>query len=184
MNAQQLKESIEGTSPRKRVELEKLFLFVTLAGEFRPGYEVYARNASTYNEYFDALFADDAMKDTDVWAAWAKLAHRKWVDRFESKVAIPNMRLKTQGIPVEFGSGIFIAPLGSKDTVADFYVFPSKGFNTRAADFVTSIGGTFRCAGLEFTGIYGVYKFHNTVIFEEWEVEKDPVPFEEDGCCR
>ena len=183
MNATQLKESIQAASTRKRAELEKLFLFVTCAGQFRPGYEVYAKDVSSYNEYFDALFADDAMRDTDVWAAWAKLAHRSWVERFEPKTAIRNMRLKTQGIPVEFGSGIFIAPLGSKDTVADFYVFPSKGFNTRAADFVTSIGGTFKCAGYEFVGIYGVYKSHNAVIFEEWEVERDPVPFEDAGCC-
>ncbi|MGN0077615.1 MAG: hypothetical protein ACI36V_02400 [Coriobacteriales bacterium] len=183
MNASELKQSIQGASPRKRAELEKLFLFVTAGGEFRPGYEVYGQGASTYNQYFDALFADDSKKDSDVWAAWAQLAHRKWVDRFEPKIAIPNIRLKTQGIPVEFGSGIFIAPLGSKDTVADFYLFPSNGFNTRAADFVTSIGGTFKCVGYEFVGIYGVYKFHNTVIFEEWEAEKDPVPFEDGGCC-
>lgn len=183
MNASELKASIEKASPRKRVELEKLFLFVTLAGKFRPGYEKYAEGAENYNDYFDALFADDAMKETDVWAAWARLAHRKWVDRFTPKMHIPNMRLKTQGIPVEFGSGIFVAPLDSKDTVADFYVFESKGFNTKAAEFVTSIGGTFKCAGYQFVGIYGVYKFSNCIIFEEWEVEKDPEPFVDDGCC-
>ena len=179
MNASELKESIQSAPLRKRASLEKLFLFVTLGDEFRPGMEVYAKDATTYSQYFDALFADDAMKDTDVWAAWARLAHRKWVDRFEPKLCIQNMRLKSAGIPVEFGSGIFIAPLGSKDTVADFYVFANKGFNSNAAEFVTSIGGSFKCAGHEFLGIYGVYKFHNTVIFEEWEAEKDPTPFED-----
>ena len=44
--------------------------------------------------------------------------------------------------------------------------------------FVTSIGGTFKCAGYEFVGIYGVYKYSNAVIFEEWEVERDPAPFD------
>lgn len=178
MDEVELKGSIERAPLRKRAELEELFLCVTMADRFRPGMEAYARDASGYNEYFDALFADDAMARTDVWAAWARLAHKKWLDRFEPKMHIPNMRLKTQGIPVEFGSGIFVAPLESKDTVADFYVFPSGGFNTRAAEFVTSIGGTFKCAGHEFVGIYGVYKSFNAVVFEEWEVERDPVPFE------
>lgn len=178
MNEVELKQSIERAPLRKRAELEELFLYVSAADRFRPGMETYAHDAANYNEYFDALFADDAMARTDVWAAWARLAHKKWLDRFESKMHIPNMRLKTQGIPVEFGSGIFVAPLESKDTVADFYVFPSDGFNTRAAEFVTSIGGTFKCAGHEFVGIYGVYKSFNAVIFEEWEVERDPVPFE------
>ncbi len=178
MNALELKQSIEGAPARKRVELEKLFLFVTMADRFRPSMEGYARCAKDYNEYFDALYADDAMSGTDVWAAWARLTHKKWLDRFKPKMCIPNMRLKTQGVPVEFGSGIFIAPLDSKDTVADFYVFESNGFNTKAAEFVTSIGGTFKCAGYEFVGIYGVYKYSNAVIFEEWEVERDPAPFD------
>ncbi len=178
MNEAELKESIARAPMRMRADLEELYLFVTMADKFRPGMEAYARDAAGYGEYFDALFSDDAMVETDVWAAWARLAHRKWLDRFESKMHIPNMRLKTQGLPAEFGSGIFIAPLESKDTVADFYVFGSGAFNTRAAEFVTSIGGTFKCAGHEFTGIYGVYKCFNAVIFEEWEVERDPVPFE------
>ncbi len=182
MNAAELKKSMESAPARKRVELEKLFLFVTMAGEFRPSMEGYALDAKDYNGYFDALFADDAMKGTDVWAAWARLTHKNWLDRFDPKMHIPNMRLKTQGIPVEFGSGIFIAPLDSKDTVADFYVFASNGFNTKAAEFVTSIGGTFKCAGYEFVGIYGVYKYSNAIVFEEWEVERDPVPFEATSC--
>lgn len=178
MNEAELRESIGRAPLRKRAELEELFLYVTVADRFRPGMEAYARDTASYNEYFDALFSDDAMVRTDVWAAWARLAHKKWLDRFEPKMHIPNMRLKTQGIPVEFGSGIFVAPLESKDTVADFYVFAGDGFNTRAAEFVTSIGGTFKCAGHEFVGIYGVYKSFNAVVFEEWEVERDPIPFE------
>lgn len=178
MDARELKASIEASPVRKRAELEKLYLYVTLGDEFRPGMEAYAKDAAGYQQYFDALFSDEAMKDTRVWAQWARLAHRKWVDRFEPKLVVQNLRLKSAGIPVEFGSGIFIAPLGSKDTVADFYLFENGAFNTDAAEFVTSIGGTFKCVGYEFVGIYGVYRFHNDVIFEEWDVEKDPVPFE------
>ena len=40
----------------------------------------------------------------------------------------------------------------------------------------TSVGGSFTVAGYDFKGVYGVYRYHGSVIFEEWEVEGDPVP--------
>ena len=38
------------------------------------------------------------------------------------------------------------------------------------------MGGSFTVAGYDFKGVYGVYRYHGSVIFEEWEVEGDPVP--------
>ncbi len=54
-------------------------------------------------------------------------------------------------------------------------MFASKAFNTNAAEFVTSIGGTFTVLDHEFCGIYGIYKYRGSVIFEEWEVEREPI---------
>lgn len=67
-------------------------------------------------------------------------------------------------------------PTGSRDRICNLYVFPSNGFNTEAADFSTSVGGSFTVAGYDFKGVYGVYRYHGSIIFEEWEVEGDPVP--------
>ena len=73
------------------------------------------------------------------------------------------------------GTGVVLAPTGSRDNIANLYVFPSKGFNQQAAEFVTSIGGKFKIADYEFFGIYGIYKYRGSVILEEWEVESEPV---------
>lgn len=67
---------------------------------------------------------------------------------------------------------------GSRDNIANFYVFASKAFNAQAADFVTSIGGTFTILDHEFCGIYGLYKYRGSVILEEWQVEREPVKVE------
>lgn len=59
-----------------------------------------------------------------------------------------------------------LAPTGSRDRICNLYVFPSNGFNTEAADFSTSVGGSFTVAGYDFKGVYGVYRYHGSVIFE------------------
>ncbi len=182
MNAAQLKESIDKASKVKKPVLEKLFFYVTLGNEIRPEYRKIAQASKTYNEFFDGIYAVDDFKNTEVWALWAKLEHKNWLQRFTPKMDIYNMRLKSAGVPVEFSSGIFIAPVASKDTIINFFVYESGAFNTDAAEFVTSIGGTFVCAGYEFVGIYGIYKYHNNVIFEEWEVAAEPKRASEQVC--
>ena len=74
------------------------------------------------------------------------------------------------------GTGLFLAPTGSRDSIANLSVFRQGAFNVEAAEFVTSIGGTFTCAGYDFAGIYGAYKYRGNVILEQWEAERDPVP--------
>ena len=89
---------------------------------------------------------------------------------------LENLRLKGDGLPVQFGTGLFLAPTGSRDSIANLSVFRQGAFNVEAAEFVTSIGGTFTCAGYDFAGIYGAYKYRGNVILEQWEAERDPVP--------
>ena len=54
-------------------------------------------------------------------------------------------------------------------------MFSQGSFNAEAADFVTSVGGTFTCAGYEFVGIYGLYQYRGNAIFEAWQEEHPPV---------
>ena len=75
---------------------------------------------------------------------------------------------------------MMFAPTGSRDNIANFYVFASGAFNTHAAEFVTSIGGTFTMLDYEFCGIYGLYKYRGSVILEEWQVEREPVKVDPD----
>ena len=89
--------------------------------------------------------------------------------------------MNTDGVPIQFGRGVMLAPTGSRDNIAKVYVFESKAFNANAAEFVTSIGGTFTLLDHEFCGIYGLYKYRGSVILEEWEVEREPVRVDPDA---
>ena len=153
-----------------------LFSMTTIGDAVLPEFEQYLDGAESYREFFDAIYADDDKKNTSVWAAWAKQSRKPWIDRFDAKLALTGLRIKSDGLPLEFGTGIVLAPTGSRDRICNLYVFPSNGFNTEAADFSTSVGGSFTVAGYDFKGVYGVYRYHSSVIFEEWEVEGDPVP--------
>lgn len=176
MDCSALKQSIESAPLTARAALERLYLYVTTGDAVRQEFGSYLADASDYQSFFDALYEDDAWKNTSVWAEWAKLKRKSWIGRFKPRIALQGLRLKSDGLPVEFGTGVMLAPTGSRDSVANFYVFDSGSFNVEAADFVTSIGGSFTCAGYEFTGIYGVYSYRGSVIFEEWEAEAEPQP--------
>lgn len=176
MEAQELIEQIKKAPLTSALVLDRLRLATTVADKVLPEYEPYLAGAKSYREFFDAIYADDAKKSTSVWAEWAKLSRKPWIERFDAKLALTGLRVKSDGLPLEFGTGIVLAPTASRDRVCNLYVFASGAFNTEAADFVTSIGGSFTAAGYDFTGVYGVYKYHGSVILEEWEVEGDPKP--------
>lgn len=176
MDCQALKHSIDQAPLAMRSALERLYLYVTMGDSIRVEYEPYLADAADYQGFFNAIYQDDAHVRTSVWAEWAKLKRKSWIGRFTPRIALQGLRLKSDGLPIEFGTGIMLAPTGSRDNIANFYVFDSGAFNAEAADFVTSIGGSFTCAGYDFKGIYGVYCYRGSVILEEWEAECEPAP--------
>lgn len=176
MEYEQLKEQIDQVKGERRPALQRLLLYVSAGDGIHPDYARYLERAQTYRQFFDAVYADDANRFTAVWADWAQLSCKKWLDRFEPIIKLENIRLKGDGLPIEFGTGIVLAPTGVRDNICNFYVFESGAFNTAAATFVTSIGGRFSCAGYDFAGIYGVYRHKGSVVFETWEQESEPQP--------
>lgn len=175
MDCHDLKLSVEQAPLSKRVVLDRLYLYVTNGSVVRPEFAAYLASSTTYQEFFDAVYADDTWLLTSLWADWAKLQRKTWLHRFQPKIALENLRLKSDGLPLQFGTGIVLAPTGSRDNVANLYVFDSGAFNAQAADFVTSIGGKFTCADYDFTGIYGMYSYRGSVILEQWEADAEPV---------
>ncbi len=176
MNYKELKEGIGQAPLASRPALERLLLYVSAGPGVLPDYAPYLEGATSYRDFFDAIYADDTKKGTSVWAGWAALKRKSWIGRFQPLLRLENLRLKGDGLPVQFGTGLFLAPTGSRDSIANLSVFRQGAFNVEAAEFVTSIGGTFTCAGYDFAGIYGVYKYRGNVILEQWEAERDPVP--------
>lgn len=183
MNVEELTSQINSSPLADRATLDRMLLYVTAGGNILPEYSSILDEASTYQDFFNAIYHDESRKMTLLWAECAKLNRRNWLQYFEPKMLIQNLRMKTDGLPIQMGSGVVLAPTGSRDNIANLYVFPSKGFNLQAAEFVTSIGGKFKIADYDFFGIYGIYKYRGSVILEEWEVESEPVynPEQESG---
>ena len=176
MNCVELKDSIGKAPIASRAALEKVYMQVTAGDSIRPEFAEYLEAASTYNDFIEAIYRDENRKFSLLWAECAKLKRRNWLNFFEPKMLVQNIRMKGDGIPVQFGTGMMFAPSGGRDNIANLYVFPSGGFNANAAEFVTSIGGTFKMLDYEVCGIYGIYKYHGSVILEEWQVEHEPTP--------
>ncbi|MBO7701853.1 MAG: hypothetical protein J6S36_02950 [Eggerthellaceae bacterium] len=181
MNCQELKNQIASAPVSSRVLLDKVYLYTTSGDQVLPEFEGMLEAAGTYQDFVDAIYRDLNRKASLLWGICAQYKRRNWLQYFEPKMLVQGVRLKGEGIPVQFGSGVMFAPTGSRDNIANLYVFASGGFNTHAAEFVTSIGGTFTLLDYEFCGIYGLYKYRGSVIMEEWQVEHDPVKVDADA---
>ena len=181
MKCHELKESI-ANAPMKSLEaLNRIYLYTTAGDKVLPEFEEYLEGSDSYQDFIEAIYRDENRKFSLLWAECAKFKRRNWLQYFEPKMLVENVRMKTDGVPIQFGSGVMLAPTGSRDNIAKVYVFASKAFNTNAAEFVTSIGGTFTLLDYEFCGIYGIYKYRGSVILEEWEVEREPVKVDPDA---
>ncbi|WP_165170390.1 hypothetical protein [Adlercreutzia sp. ZJ242] len=174
MKIDELKAQIDVSPVGDRATLQKMFLFATAGGDILPCFAAYLERSSTYQEFFNEVYRDESQKRTLLWAECAKLNRRNWLAFFEPKMLIEKLRMKTDGLPVQMGSAVMLAPTGSRDNIANLYVFPADGFNQKAAEFVTSLGGKFTVADYDFFGIYGLYKYRGNVILEEWQVEAEP----------
>lgn len=175
MDTAEFKAAVERAPLRSRADYDHLYMLVTAGEGFLPAYEAHGARSQTLSEFADAIFQDEALKDTPGWAECAKLGRRNWLCRFQPQLLIENLRLKTDGMPIQLGTGVVLAPTGSRDNIANLYVFGNGAFNRQAAEFVTSIGGRFTLADYDFCGIYGLYKYRGNVILEAWEVEEPPV---------
>ncbi len=175
MEVEELRESVLRAPVSSQADLERMLLYVTAGSNFLPGFEVYGQGAKGYQDYFNNLFDDPAQKNTLVWADWARFSRRNWLDFFQPLLRIDNLRMKTDGLPIQMGSGVVLAPTGSRDNIASLYVFQNGAFNRKAADFVTSLAGRFTLCDYDFFGVYGLYKYRGSVILEEWDKEADPV---------
>lgn len=174
MEFRELEKQVADAPLATRNDMKMLLNYVSIAGGVLPQYGKYLESSKTYREFFDAIYADDSQRFTHAWALWAKMTSRAWTSRFEPFLKIENLKLKAAGLPVLFESGVVLAPAGSYDNIVNFLVFKRGAFNVEAADFVTSVGGTFTCADYDFVGIYGIYQYRGNVIFEEWYEEKIP----------
>ena len=175
MDCQELKAAIAAAPVKSRAQLEEIYVLTTAGSKILPEFEGVLEASKNYSEFVDAIYRDENRKNSLLWAKCATFKRRNWLQYFEPKMLLQNVRLKGDGIPVQFGSAMMFAPTGSRDNIANLYVFPSGGFNAQAAEFVTSIGGTFKVLDYEFCGIYGLYKYRGSVIMEEWQVEHEPV---------
>ncbi len=175
MDLATLKEEVQNAPIAHRARLDKVFNLVTVIDNIKEQYAEALEAASNYQEFLDAIYVDPQFKNTLEWAEIAQLKRQNWLRFFEPKLCMTNLRMKTDGLPIQMGSGVVLAPTGSRDNIANLYLFEFGGFNKNAAEFVTSIGGTFTVADYEFFGIYGLYKYRGNVILEEWEPERDPV---------
>ena len=106
MDYQELKEGIDQAPLASRATLERLLLYVSAGPGVSPDYAPYLEGAASYHDFFNAVYTDDAQKGTSVWAGWAALKRKSWIGRFEPDLAVENLRLKGDGLPVQFGTGL------------------------------------------------------------------------------
>jgi hypothetical protein len=173
MNVAELKQQVDVAPISTRAQLERMYLYATNGDNIAPELAKHLSDAENYRSFFKAIASDTSLKNTLIWAEAVKFGRHNWLGFFDPIICVQKQRMKTDGLPIQFDSGVILAPTGSRDNIANLYVFEDKGFNRQAAEYVTSLAGEFKIVDYSFHGIYGLYKYLGNVILEEWEKERD-----------
>lgn len=174
MDYQELKRQIDELEGVRRAQYRQVMSLAALGGNVRPEFRAHLEVASDYRAFFDALYEDDSLRFTRAWAAWAKLAGKDWIGRFQPEHAVGNVVFGGRGLPVEFaGGGTLLVPTGGRGKTARVYVFDDGAFNESAATYFTSLDGAFTCARIEFDGVYDVFAGDGAVVFERWRFNEN-----------
>lgn len=149
----------------------ELLALATIGGAVRQEYAAHAEAATSARAFLDAVYADDDLRFTALWSAWAKADRKDWLVRFAPERCVRGVELVRRGLPVEFaGGGALLIPAearGGRATVAEF---ADGAINAEAAEFLMAVEGAFACGGLVFDGTYDVLRDRGTVIFVRWRL--------------
>ena len=174
MDIIEFKSQMAEVPERDRRSYSKLAQYACVGGNVWPQYQKHLDASGTLREFFEAVYADDACRFDNAWAAWARMQRKRWTERFEPERMVRDVPFTANGILIEKdGLELVIAvPVTGKRKRADVLVFPENGFNEAAADQVASINGRFACAGMTFDGTYDIFVSDRALILEQWELDK------------
>ena len=172
MNYQDLKEQTAAKPENQIADYKKLFSFACVGGKVKDSLRKHLEEANDIDAFYEAVYADDACRFENVWGYWAKMHGGDWPKRFECEEARYGVRLQLKGVAVENETIQFFIPMMGRNRRADVYVFTDGKFNEEAADYFTSVSGTFTCLDMEFAGTYDIYVGPRLIIFERWEFDK------------
>lgn len=172
MNYNELKEQTSALPEERRHDYRKLMTLACVGGDVKHQLKKHLDQASTLDEFYEAIYKDDACLFENVWAYYAKMKGGKWPQRFCAEDARLGIRLQLRGIAVESKEVQFFIPMSGRNRTADVYLFADGKINDNAADYFTSVSGTFTCLDMTFAGTYDIYVGPRLVIFERWEFDK------------
>ena len=171
MEYRELKETIEGMPEQQLKDYRVLLSYSSIAGNVWSQFEKHLAQAETPDEFFEAVYNDDACRMENVWARWAVMNSKKWPDRFEPDFKMANVPLDNKGVFLQSGENEYLVPLKGRGQTIDIYVFPEDGFNEKAAEFYGSINGSFTCRGITLEGTFDIFRAPRAIIFERWNVD-------------
>ena len=152
----------EGLPGRKA---RNIVAMLSPGGAFLSKYAPALQQATTLDEFFENIYADDDLRFEYAWALIAKADHDDCLTRFTPLAVY-------EGVPTEGGrvkfTGIddspdFSVQVDGADT-ACVYVFDDGAVNTKALETMGQCFGCFEVAGQTIDGDFDVYRKGNDIV--------------------
>lgn len=172
MELKELREAIDAMPESRRRDYKKLLSLTGVGGKVWPALAAHLEAAGTPDEFFEAVYEDDACRFENLWAAWAKLTHKRWAKRFEPLQTVEGAKLSDKGVFLEGEHAQILIPVQGRNRPIDVYVFGEDGFNSEAADLYLCVNGSFECFGMKIEGTFDVYVAERMVLIEMWEMDE------------
>lgn len=179
MNYQEMKEYIDGLAPIQRQALSKMLSLSALGGSFKSEFRVYAEEADSPCSFFDAIYADDNLRFTSVWAAWARHTGKDWLGRFEpiargARIDFRGRESKdaafsVRGVPVEFaGGGCLLCPC--RGVVLKYMYLLTSASMRMPRRTLRRFRVISPVLALSLSGMFDVFRADGCLILEQWSL--------------
>lgn len=129
----------------------------------------HGEEAANAREFLEAVYNDDNLRMTKLWATWAQVSKKQWVSRFEPLRVQRRLFFSGLGPVLEFENGAaFLVASGTYGKCIDIMEFEDNTVNDEAGKRFTSVQGKFKVGDMEFDGTYDIIQAPGTLIFEKW----------------
>lgn len=173
MDYQELKRLTDEAPASMAKDYRKLLSFSGVAGRVWPQFRAHLEGASSLEQFYEAIYNDDACRFENVWAYWAKLRRKNWIPRFDFEQVVHQPLLDERGVFLTGKDGNeMLIPLHARNHPISLYVFDDSTFNEKAAEMYGSIYGSYSCCGIALEGAYDIYRADRALIFERWQIDK------------
>ena len=172
MKYEELAAEIEGMSGENKQVYERLLMLTGIANQPWRQFSEILEAATGADDFFESVYQSKSCSKDALWAAWAKIKRKDWLQAFDPVKVIPDVTPTRDGILLESETMDAIVPLHRHSKKITVFIFDDGAFNEAVPEYCCCVKGSFKIENNVIEdGTYDVYRDGSKVILEKWKYD-------------